>query len=111
MQVEELARLIQSPKDSFLPITETLSESEQKRIIPVLVNLHGAIMKASEDSHIEIEPIETQHKLRGSVAYMKSVILSMGPKHLHGYGNLADEDAEIIKRSITDIVSLLEKIS
>jgi hypothetical protein len=111
IQIEELSRLIQSPQDSLLPITETISESEQRRIVPVLKNLRNAIMKAVEDSHIEIAPIEIQHKLRGSVAYMKSVILSMSPKHLHGYGNLSDEDAETIQRSIVDIISLLDKIS
>jgi hypothetical protein len=111
MQVEELARLIKSPKDSFLPIIDTITETEKTRVLPVLEDIRRAIMKAAEDSHIEIEPIEIQHKLRGSVAYMKSVILGMDPKHLQGYGNLSNEDAEILQRSIADIVSLLDKIS
>jgi len=113
VQIEDLARLL-GPNDGLskiLPIEQIPKESEHVSALETLQNLRVALLEMAKAFDIQLDPVLLRHRLQTSGTYMKTVIKNAGPAIMRGYGELNDEDKQLLNEHVEKITQIVSKLS
>ena len=112
VQIEDLSRLL-APGDSLskiLPIEQIPQESECAKALDTLQDLRAALLEMAREFDIQLDPVLLRHRLQTSGTYMKTVIKNAGPDVMRGYGELKDEDRQLLNEHVEKIAQIVSKL-
>jgi len=112
VQIEDLSRLL-APGDSLskiLPIEQIPHESECAKALDNLQDLRAALLEMAKAFDIQLDPVLLRHRLQTSGTYMKTVIKNAGPDIMRGYGELNDEDRQLLNEHVEKIAQIVSKL-
>lgn len=111
-QTEELLALFAEPDSShrILPVTISSSDEERKAIVQKLTEVRRNIDAMCKAFNIEFDSHHAEDHLSKTANYMYVVAVELLPKYLRGYGELSDEEKNLITVHAEKVIKSIENI-